>query len=156
MTSTLPEPTNQVDLPQKKILSVKELLQADTRSVPPVLLEQSMSKLDNIEVPREIFFSKDYHDLEVEKLWKNIWQCVCREEDIPAIGDYIVYDLAEFSVLVVRSSSTKIQAFYNSCLHRGTQLKVEGGESNNFAMSFSRLDLETRWNISPYSLSMGF
>ena len=127
-----------MDSPQEKILSVKELLQADTRSVPPVLLEQSMSKLEsiNIEVPREIFFAKDYHDLEVEKLWKKVWQCVCREEDIPEIGDYIVYDIAELSVLVVRSSSTTIQAFYNSCLHRGTQLKVEGGRTTTLQCPF--------------------
>ncbi len=136
MTSTSSDTTNQFDIPQNKILSVKELLQADTRSVPPVLLEQSMGKLDNIEVPREIFFSKDYHDLEVEKLWKKIWQYVCREEDIPAIGDYIVYDIAELSVLVVRSSSTRIQAFYNSCLHRGTQLQVEDGKTTKLQCPF--------------------
>ncbi len=143
MTSTSSDTTNKLDLPQNKILSVKDLLQADTRSVPPVLLEQSMGKLDNIEVPKEIFFSKDYHDLEVEKLWKNIWQCVGREEDLTAIGDYLVYDIAELSVLVVRSSSTKIQAFYNSCLHRGTQLKVEGGKATTLQCPFHGWT----WNI---------
>lgn len=143
MTATSPDTRNQVNLPQDKMTSVREILQADTRPVPPVLLEQSTGKLDNIEVPREIFFSKDYHDLEVEKLWKKTWQCACREEDIPGVGDYIVYDIAELSVLVVRSSPSKIQAFYNSCLHRGTQLKVEGGKSATLQCPFHGWT----WNI---------
>lgn len=136
MTSTSPKPTNQVDLSQNQIPSVQDILRADTRSVPPVLLEESTVKLDNIEVPRDIFFSQDYHDLEVEKLWKKIWQNVGREEDIPNVGDYLVYDIAELSVLVVRSSSTTIQAFYNSCLHRGTQLQVQDGKSSTLQCPF--------------------
>ncbi len=123
-------------LQDKDIVSVQEILKADSRPVPPVLLEQSPNQLSNVKIPNEIFFSKDYHDLEVEKLWKRVWQYACREEDLPNIGNYIVYDIAELSVLIVRTSAKKIQAFYNSCLHRGTQLEIEDGKATKWQCPF--------------------
>lgn len=121
---------------RKDIVSVQEILKTDSRPVPQVLLEQSPNQLSNVEIPNDIFFSQDYHDLEVEKLWKRVWQYACREEDIPNIGNYIVYDIAELSVLVVRTSEKKIQAFYNSCPHRGTQLEIEDGKAAKWQCPF--------------------
>ncbi|NES64799.1 MAG: aromatic ring-hydroxylating dioxygenase subunit alpha [Okeania sp. SIO2D1] len=109
--------------------TVQEILQTDTRPVPPVLKQESIKNLGTADIPREIFFSPEYHNLEVEKLWKKVWQWACREENIPNVGDYVVYDVADLSVIVVRSKTDKIQAFYNSCLHRGTQLCVNEGNT---------------------------
>jgi nitrite reductase/ring-hydroxylating ferredoxin subunit len=60
-------------------------------------------------------------------MWSRVWQVACREEDIPGVGDHVVYDVAGYSVIVVRSAEDRIQAYHNSCLHRGTQLRTEGG-----------------------------
>lgn len=109
--------------------TVQDILKTDTRPVPPVLKQESIKNLGTADIPREIFFSPEYHNLEVEKLWKKVWQWACREENIPNVGDYIVYDIADLSVIVVRSKADKIQAFYNSCLHRGTQLCLNDGNS---------------------------
>ena len=109
--------------------TVQEILQTDSRPVPPVLKQESVKNLGTADIPREIFFSPEYHNLEVEKLWKKVWQWACREENIPNVGDYVVYDIADLSVIVVRSKADKIQAFYNSCLHRGTQLCVNEGNT---------------------------
>ncbi|OZH55074.1 (2Fe-2S)-binding protein [Hydrocoleum sp. CS-953] len=109
--------------------TVQEILQTDSRTVPPVLKQESIKNLGTADIPREIFFSQEYHNLEVEKLWKKVWQWACREENIPNVGDYVVYDVADLSVIVVRSKADKIQAFYNSCLHRGTQLCVDEGNT---------------------------
>ena len=112
-----------------KMETVQEILQTDSRPVPPVLKQESVPNLGTADIPREIFFSHEYHNLEVEKMWKKVWQWACREENIPNVGDYVVYDVADLSVIVVRSKADKIQAFYNSCLHRGTQLCVNEGNT---------------------------
>jgi phenylpropionate dioxygenase-like ring-hydroxylating dioxygenase large terminal subunit len=109
--------------------NVQSILQKDSRTVPPVLLQESQKNLGTEDIPNEVFLSHQYHNLEVEKLWKKVWQWVCREENIPNIGDYLLYDIADISVIIVRSSNNKIRAFYNACLHRGTQLCVESGHS---------------------------
>jgi len=68
------------------------------------------------------YTSEAFHRLEVERMWRRTWQLACREEEIAAVGDIVVYDLAEHSLLIVRSAPDEIKAFHNSCLHRGTKL----------------------------------
>ena len=68
------------------------------------------------------FFEQKYADLEVEKLWKKVWQMAAREDDIPEVGDYILYRIANLEYIVVRTSPTEIKAHVNACLHRGRKL----------------------------------
>ncbi len=60
--------------------------------------------------------------LEHERLWSRVWQIACRAEELPAVGDHLVYTIGARSVLLVRSAPDRIAAFHNACLHRGTQL----------------------------------
>ena len=64
----------------------------------------------------------NFHDLEVEKVWKRVWQMACRVEQIPEAGDCVVYESPGASILIVRNEQGSIRAFYNSCLHRGMKL----------------------------------
>ena len=75
----------------------------------------------------ERYWKKEYHDLEVEKIWKKTWQMACREDEIPNVGDYIVYDIAHLSYLVVRTEEG-VKAHQNICLHRGRLLKDCSGK----------------------------
>lgn len=79
-------------------------------------------------VPVDRFFKPEYHELEVERIWKKSWQWVCREEDIPEVGDYIVYDLADLSFLVYRTGRQKYKAYWNSCPHRARKLREFDGK----------------------------
>jgi nitrite reductase/ring-hydroxylating ferredoxin subunit len=60
--------------------------------------------------------------LEYERLWSRVWQIACRAEELPKVGDHVVYTIGARSVLLVRSEPDHIVAFHNACLHRGTQL----------------------------------
>ncbi|MDB5576290.1 MAG: iron-sulfur protein [Bradyrhizobium sp.] len=95
---------------------------ADPRPVPAVLREASTYEGDNFEVPVERFISREYQALEVEKLWKRVWQMACREEEIPEVGDIYLYEVATLQFIVVRTAHDTIKAYPNSCLHRGRQL----------------------------------
>src|SRR4051794_30820845 len=50
----------------------------------------------------------------------------CRCNDIPEVGDRIVYDIADQSILLVRVTPDTIKAYHNACQHRGTKLLAEG------------------------------
>lgn len=73
-------------------------------------------------IPTDRFHEKRLHDLEVERIWKKTWQMVCREDDIPEVGDYHVYEIAHLSWIVVRSGENTFSAHQNICLHRGRLL----------------------------------
>jgi|KBSSwiStaDraftv2_1062776.scaffolds.fasta_scaffold00367_9 phenylpropionate dioxygenase-like ring-hydroxylating dioxygenase large terminal subunit len=77
---------------------------------------------DRSYIPRERYFDKDFFELENTKLWPHVWQMACRLEEIPNVGDYMEYWVAQYSVIVVRSGRDEIKAFQNQCRHRGTQL----------------------------------
>lgn len=74
------------------------------------------------------FHKKEYHDLEVEKIWKKVWQMTCREDDIPEVGDYFSYEIAHLKYLVVRTGEREFKAFPNACLHRGRLLREQSGK----------------------------
>ena len=101
----------------------QEIIKNDKLKAPSVLNEESCPYIDDNDINRERYFSLDFHKLEIENVWKKVWQFTCREEDIPLPGDYYVYDIVDQSVLIVRTEKGDIKAYYNSCLHRGTQLK---------------------------------
>jgi hypothetical protein len=50
-----------------------KLLDADSHPVPDILRAESPMGPGPTLVPVERYFSKEFHDLEVEKVWKRVW-----------------------------------------------------------------------------------
>src|SRR5262245_28530054 len=73
-------------------------------------------------VPKERYTTRGFLDVEMSRLWPRVWQIACREEELPAAGDFVEYRIGDQSILVVREASGSIAAFHNACLHRGTRL----------------------------------
>ena len=105
-----------------------KLLDEDSHPVRDSLRVESPMEPGPTLVPVERYFSKEFHDVEVEKVWKRIWQMACHEDDIPDVGDYLVYNIAELSFLVVRSEPDEFKVFHNACLHRGRMLRENDGK----------------------------
>ena len=47
---------------------------------------------------------------------------MCREEEIPNVGDFYEYRIGDQSFLIVRDKDNTLKAYYNNCMHRGTRL----------------------------------
>jgi len=110
-------------------IAYQTLLDTDTRPVPEVLRMESARELPSVRVPIDRYTSQEFHDLEVERVWKRAWQMACREEEIPEPGDHMVYEIAGMEALIVRGADQSIRAFANTCLHRGRALKDRAGSS---------------------------
>jgi phenylpropionate dioxygenase-like ring-hydroxylating dioxygenase large terminal subunit len=65
-------------------------------------------------------------------MWMKTWQMACREEQIPNVGDFYVYDIVGKSLIIVRTGPDEIKALYNSCTHRGRKLVTQGGCRKEF------------------------
>lgn len=72
-------------------------------------------------IPTRRYYDEAFFNLEKEKLWPHVWQMACRLEEIPEVGDYVVYDILDKSVILVRGE-TGVRAFHNACRHRGVKL----------------------------------
>src|SRR4051812_47363876 len=80
----------------------RDLAARDSHPVPDELRRESSPNLGSGKIPPERYLSREFHRLEVEKVWKRTWQVVCREDEIPNVGDHFVYEVANLSFLVVR------------------------------------------------------
>lgn len=131
------------DFAREDMLTVQEVLDRDPTPPPPPFRESSPRSfgLEDLDIDR--YFSQEFHDLEMERLWSRVWQWACREEDIPNVGDHTIYEIGDRSVLIVRSEHDRIQGFYNSCLHRGTQLKEDAGHCRQITCPYHAWS----WNL---------
>jgi nitrite reductase/ring-hydroxylating ferredoxin subunit len=111
--------------------SVAETLANDPHPPPSPLLENSYEFLGDEDIPFERYTSPEYFQREMTQVWAKSWQWACREEHLPDTGDTYVYDIGPYSVIVVRSDEDTIEAFLNSCTHRGTRLLA--GEGSGYS-----------------------
>ena len=130
MTVTEPSPARSPGI------TYQELLDADTHPVPDVLRLESPRYLGDADIAIERYTTREWHRLEVERLWMRVWQFACREEHIPEPGDYIVYNIANLSFIVIRTETGEIKAYPNACLHRGRQLKDYDGHCSEIRCGF--------------------
>ncbi len=97
---------------------------------------------------KEAFLSREYLEAEKKLLWPKVWQMVERVEDFPDVGDWITYNVADESVIVMRvaegDNAEAFRAYHNVCPHRGRQLvsvpdgvhDVRGKGRKNFICGF--------------------
>jgi phenylpropionate dioxygenase-like ring-hydroxylating dioxygenase large terminal subunit len=137
-------------------VTYQQLLDSDTHEVPSVLREESPKYLGSEDLPIDRYISRAWHDKEVDRLWRRVWQFACREEEIPNAGDYYVYEIAKWSFIVMRQPDGSVKAFPNACLHRGRRLKDFNGSCSEIRCAFhgfawaldgALADVPARWDF---------
>ena len=90
------------------------------------------------DIPVERYLSREFHELEKERLWSRVWQFACREEVLAEVGDTEVYDICDTSILLVRAAPGRdgIKAYVNACLHRGRALRDGRGRVSELECAF--------------------
>ena len=74
-------------------------------------------------VPKERYTTREFTELEHERLWPRVWQIACREEQVARPGDFVEYTIGDETVVDRRAAADgALHAFYNACLHRGRRL----------------------------------
>jgi phenylpropionate dioxygenase-like ring-hydroxylating dioxygenase large terminal subunit len=139
---------------------VQELLEREKGPVPKALNESYYEYTGSEDLAKERYYSREFADLEARKMWNRTWQFACREDEIREPGDFIVYDVADYSLLVVRTHENEIKALHNVCLHRGRLLRTQDGNASQFRCPYhawsweidGRLkEVPCRWDFSRVS-----
>ena len=106
--------------------STHDIIVNDTVPAPFPLTESAPLYLGSEDLPYAEYTSPTYAQAEHDHMWGRVWQWACRVEHVAEPGDYYVYDIGDRSALIVHGDDGELRAFYNACLHRGTQLKPPG------------------------------
>ena len=83
------------------------------------------------------YTSKEFMELEWEKLFTKVWQVAGLEQQLENPGDFFTFDFGRESILCAKGEDSKIRCFYNVCQHRGNQLvQVEEGNLDGFSCAY--------------------
>ncbi|MFM8355684.1 MAG: aromatic ring-hydroxylating oxygenase subunit alpha [Gammaproteobacteria bacterium] len=99
--------------------------------------------LGNAVISKDRYLSPGFLRQEFDHVWGRVWQMACREEDLPSVGDYLVYEIGTCSLLLVRCAPDRVKAFHNACLHRGRLLKEDAGSAQFIRCPFHAFT----WNL---------
>lgn len=82
-------------------------------------------------LPRAVYHDPEIYDSEIRRIFLKSWQYVGHGSQIPAKGDYFLFQIADESVIVVRDGQGGVNALLNVCRHRGSRIcdATEGHES---------------------------
>lgn len=107
-------------------------------------LEKIKQTLSEGLLPQWILSDPDIYELEKEKIFAKSWQYLGHESELKKTGDYVSRWMLDDPVLLVRNKSGEINAFLNSCTHRGTQLcTADLGNKKTFTCPFHG------WSFNP-------
>lgn len=85
------------------------------------------------------YWSAPHFQDELEYVFRRAWLNICRAQELPKPGDFLVQDLYGLgtSVLVVRGNDGVLRAFHNMCMHRGNQVEIgRRGNKSGFRCQF--------------------
>ena len=104
-------------------------------------------------LPGDFYTSSEIQTLERERIFGCEWLCVARQEELERRGDYITLVVAGEPILVCRSDSGELRAFFNVCRHRGTVVADGCGNCLSFQCPYHAwtYDLDGTLLGAPYT-----
>jgi Rieske 2Fe-2S family protein len=76
-------------------------------------------------LPARWYFDPAQHQRELEQIWYRNWIYVGRSDALAEPLSYLTHRIGTQVVLIVRDDNGKLQAFHNTCRHRGAALCTE-------------------------------
>ncbi len=73
-------------------------------------------------LPRQAYTSREFFDLERERLFPRIWMGIGFTSDVPEPGDAVPLMVAGVPIILVRDKDGALRAFHNVCRHRAAMM----------------------------------
>ena len=90
------------------------------------VIKTALSNYQNGYSLDQIFYANsDIYQHELDKIFMQNWLFAGHTSQIPNIGDFFTLDIANESVIIVKTSDCEIKAHMNVCRHRGSRLCLE-------------------------------
>ena len=107
--------------------SYEDILDRDVVPAPAFLRQRGLPEIGVEPIAASRYFDPAFFEKERAYLWPRVWQMAGRDEEIPNVGDYFIYENVGKSFISVRTGPDEVKAFYTACLHRGRKLVTLNG-----------------------------
>ncbi len=86
---------------------------------------------------RSAFTDEDLFELEMKYIFEGNWIYLAHESQIPNINDYYTTYMGRQPIVIARNRNNELNAFINSCSHRGAQLcRFKKGNKSTYTCPF--------------------
>ncbi|NCF19496.1 MAG: Rieske 2Fe-2S domain-containing protein [Haliea sp.] len=104
----------------QEVESLRALMEFEaSRSAPP----EGFPVLPDIPAGR--YTDQRFFNLEIKHVWRKSWLLAAHIDELPEPGSFLLWDNAGQPVLLVHAADGSINAFYNTCSHRGAPVVTE-------------------------------
>ena len=76
-------------------------------------------------LPRNAYVTQEFFRRERDAIFFGEWFCAGRVDEIPGPGDFLLLEVVDERILVVRTREGRLSAFYDVCRHRGCRLAID-------------------------------
>lgn len=83
-------------------------------------------------LPNDWYTSRELFELEQRTLFREVWHCVGRVDQVAEPGAYFTTQVADEEIVVARGKDGVLRALSNVCLHRAGPVAVGCGRRNAF------------------------
>ena len=80
-------------------------------------------------LPAEAYFDPPRYERELQRIWYRNWIYAGRSSEIEAKRAFRTFQIGDQKILLVRDDAGQLQAFHNTCRHRGAELCRESAGS---------------------------
>ena len=123
----------------QEIRTLRQLMEYEAhRKAPP----EGFPSLPDL--PGGRYTDQRFYDLEQKYLWRNSWLLAGHIDEIPNPGAFRLWEAAGQPVVLVHAEDGSVNAFYNTCSHRGAPVVTD--------QSGTRPRLTCRYHGWSYSL----
>ena len=117
MTSAMGTPKTEIQLREQLAATMRPLNEAHT-------------------LPPHCYTSREFYELEVQKIFMKEWLGVGRVDQIENPGDYFCKDIADEPIVILRDTQGEVRAFSRTCVHRGACVVEGEGNARSFKCPF--------------------
>ena len=129
-------------------------------------LKELISKYQGSQsLPRQFYTSETVYKMDIQHYWNHSWIWVGHLNQIPNVGDFLLFDYGYESVIIARDKNDSVNAFLNVCRHRGSRVCIEkSGNTRLFVCPYhawtyelngslrAAREMEDNFNSAEYSL----
>lgn len=100
-------------------------------------------------VDNRVYTDPKVFDLERERLFLRVWNFVCHESEVREPGDFLTTTVAGQPIVVARTKSGEVRAFFNTCRHRAAQVvREERGNAAAFTCFYHLWTYDLEGNLT--------
>jgi Rieske 2Fe-2S family protein len=112
-------------------------------------VQQMLSTRDSrFALEQSLYNDAQIFQIDMEEIFHKEWIFVGMSCEIPKRGDFITADIGQNPILIVRDADGSINAFHNSCRHRGSRLcSAVKGKVANLVCPYHRWTYDLKGNL---------